>query len=73
MRRIHNRMPVILKWSAEDAWLDPPARPEHLAALLTPYPSDEMTAYAVSPLFSSPRNDSPEVVAPVSAGPRLLF
>ena len=57
----------------EYAWLDLTARPEHLATLLVPYPADEMIAYAVSPLVNSPRNDSPDVIAPVGGESGTLF
>ncbi len=73
IRPIHDRMPAILKRQHEDAWLDPMARPEHLIGLLEPYPADEMTAYAVSLLVNSPRNDSPELIAPVNGEAERLF
>lgn len=73
IRPIHNRMPVILKRQDEDAWLDPTARPDHLLRLLAPYPAGEMTAYAVSPLVNSPRNDTDAVLAPASETPGNLF
>jgi putative SOS response-associated peptidase YedK len=65
---IHNRMPAILKRKDEDVWLDPAARPEHLRGLLAPYPSDEMTAYPVSRLVNSVRNDSAELLIPAKVG-----
>ncbi len=40
-------------------------RPGELQALLTPFPADEMEAYAVSTLVNSPRNDVPECLVPV--------
>ena len=64
IRPIHNRMPAILKRQDEDAWLDPTARPEFLQGLLAPYPADAMTAYAVSRLVNSARNDSPDLILP---------
>jgi len=62
MAPIHNRMPVILPAGARDRWLDPHAAAGELRALLTPLPSAEMEAYAVSTLVNSPKNDSPECV-----------
>lgn len=63
---IHNRMPVMLPPSAYDEWLDPsPQKAEALQHLLKPYPSDAMSAYAVSTLVNSPANDRPELVKPV--------
>lgn len=67
VRPIHDRMPVILAPADYDRWLDPAVGDsEELAALLRPYPSDQMTAYAVSPLVNSPANDEPGCVEPVS-------
>ncbi|MFT5368040.1 MAG: putative SOS response-associated peptidase YedK [Candidatus Latescibacterota bacterium] len=66
MASIHNRMPVILPPEAYAAWLDPKERrPEDLQTLLTPFPTKEMTAHAVSSLVNIPGNDSAECIAPV--------
>ncbi len=73
VRRIHNRMPAILNRRDEDAWLEPTAKPEDLTGLLVPYPAAEMTAYAVSPLVNSPRNDTDAVLAPASQEPGSFF
>jgi putative SOS response-associated peptidase YedK len=64
---IHNRMPVILAPTAYDQWLDPTfQRTEPLKALLHPYPSEELMAYAVSTLVNNPRHDAPQCLEPVS-------
>ena len=66
MADIHNRMPVILQSEAEKVWLDPDVQDAGLlASLLAPYPTDRMSAYRVSPLVNSPKNDSPECILPV--------
>jgi putative SOS response-associated peptidase YedK len=66
---IHDRMPVILPRDAEAAWLDPVFEDTGaLLELLVPYPSEEMTAYEVSKLVNSPRNESPEVIVPAQSG-----
>ena len=66
MADIHNRMPVILGSEAEKVWLDPDVQDASLlASLLAPYPTDRMSAYRVSPLVNSPKNDSPECILPV--------
>ena len=63
----HDRMPVILSPDDYDLWLDADVRrPELLLPLLRPYPSDEMGAYAVSPLVNSPSNDGPRCVESVA-------
>ncbi|MBU4225558.1 MAG: SOS response-associated peptidase [Chloroflexi bacterium] len=65
MTRLHNRMPVILPPDACARWLEPaPRQPADLQGLLTPYPSEEMSAYPVSTLVNSPANDRPECIAP---------
>ena len=65
LRPIHERMPVILPPEDRATWLDPDADPETLAALLRPYPGDDLRAHAVSTLVNSPRNDLPECIEPV--------
>lgn len=63
IRPIHDRIPVILAPNDYDKWLDPEVKePELLQPLLQPYPSEEMTAYPVSPKVNSPKNDSPECI-----------
>lgn len=67
---IHDRMPVILSQDAEPMWLDPDVQDtDALSELLTPYPSDLMSAYEVSSVVNSAANDVPECIAPVG---RLL-
>ena len=66
MASIHDRMPVILPKGARDRWLEPQANVAELQSLLTPFPPEEMEAYAVSTLVNSPRNDAPECIVPVS-------
>jgi putative SOS response-associated peptidase YedK len=67
MAPIHDRMPVILNPAAYAEWLSvEPQAPEQLIRLLAPYPSEEMTAYPVSTLVNSPRNDVAECVVPVA-------
>jgi len=65
MEKIHDRMPVILKPNAYEAWLDPAeASPFALLDVLKPYPASHMTAYPVSKAVNRPENDSPEAIAP---------
>jgi putative SOS response-associated peptidase YedK len=62
---IHPRMPVILPRESYQQWLEPDEQPPaRLATLLKPYPAAEMTAYPVSTLVNSPRNNSPACIAP---------
>jgi putative SOS response-associated peptidase YedK len=63
MSNIHDRMPVILGRSDEDAWLDPEIHEEEsLQALLKPCPSSWLTAVEVSPLVNAAKNNTPEVL-----------
>lgn len=65
MAQIHNRMPVILPPAAYEQWLDPAERsPDQLQGLLQPYPAELMTAYPISKLVNSPKNDSPALIEP---------
>lgn len=65
MAQIHNRMPVILPPTAYEQWLDPAERsPDQLQGLLQPYPAELMTAYPVSKMVNSPKNDSSALIEP---------
>lgn len=66
--RIHNRMPVILHKEDYQRWLDaPPDDVETVMPLLAAYPADEMEMYEVSRMVNSPKNDTPQLIQPVSA------
>ena len=71
VRRIHERMPVILHPEAFGDWLAGKETP------LGPWPPEAMTAYRVNPVVNSPANDDPRCVEPiVRIGPevqRTLF
>lgn len=66
MTPIHHRMPVILKTEQENIWLNRNITdPYLLEHLLQPYPSGEMTAYSVSTLVNTPKNDNASLIDPV--------
>ncbi|MBM4112799.1 MAG: SOS response-associated peptidase [Phycisphaerae bacterium] len=71
LRSIHDRMPLILPPERWSRWLDPgwsgPDGAEELAEWSKPAPKSLLRAYAVATTVNSPRNDSPECVAPVVA------
>ncbi len=75
VRPIHDRMPAILPRRLESLWLDETALDRHwLLDMLTPYPAEQMEAYAVSSLVNSVKNDSPACIEPLEVEqPRLLF
>jgi putative SOS response-associated peptidase YedK len=65
MKKYHDRMPVILPRSSFDKWLDPAERKgEDFADILVPYPAKEMTAYAVTRIVNSPKNNSADCIKP---------
>jgi putative SOS response-associated peptidase YedK len=57
---IHDRMPVILAPDSYEAWLGNYSR--DVLNLLKPFSSEQMDAYPVSRLVSSPANNSPECI-----------
>lgn len=62
---LHDRMPVILRPEDEADWLDRDETDPHAAqALLRPYPTEAMTAEAVSPAVNNTRNDGPDLLEP---------
>jgi putative SOS response-associated peptidase YedK len=64
---LHHRMAVILDPNAgeEETWLR--GDPDEAAALLDPYPSDELTAHPVSTRVNSPSVDAPDLIEPVAS------
>lgn len=62
---VHPRMPVMLSGESMWAWLDL-NRPSELAALLKPYPADQMVRHPVSTLVNKPDLDIPALVAPLA-------
>ena len=68
LKPIHERMPVILKSDSYAQWLDPREKDTSaLQKLLAPYPSDEMSAHAVSRAVNIPAADSAELVVPINS------
>ena len=68
-RALHHRMPVILRPEDFDHWLDPSLGG---ADLLRPFDAAAMEAAPVSSRVNDPRNDDPQVIAPVERQPSLL-
>jgi len=63
VKRIHNRMPVIIQEKDEDYWLDPENKDfDKLYKLLSPYPEADMKMHIVSKRVNSPRYDDPDLV-----------
>jgi putative SOS response-associated peptidase YedK len=68
---IHDRMPVILPEEAANRWLDTATSGEDARSLCLTYPAAEMTAYPVSSVVNSAKNDLPECIVPVMAEPEI--
>ena len=54
-------------WIGDDTRID---NIPTLRSLLRPYPEGEMEAYEVSTFVNSPRNNTPECIAPVGETPK---
>lgn len=65
LKKIHNRMPVILPANKENEWLDLGLAIEKVQNLLAQYPSELMDAYPVSKTVNSPKNDTPACISPL--------
>lgn len=63
LKQIHDRMPVILPPDLEEAWLKSEDI-DQLQGLLVPYPAQELTAYEVSTLVNSPKNEVEDCIKP---------
>jgi putative SOS response-associated peptidase YedK len=59
--RFHDRMPAILAPDDEAEWLDAKTRPERLAELLRPYPSELLDVRRVSPRMEDSGLDEPSL------------
>lgn len=62
VKKLHDRMPVILLPDQKQAWLDPDRPADKLIQLLKPLPTAKMKCSPVSDLVNSPKNDRPEVI-----------
>jgi putative SOS response-associated peptidase YedK len=63
--QIHTRMPVILRESDEEEWLNPTLSLEAAQALLVPYPAELLMAYEVSSKVNAATSNSPDLLQPV--------
>ncbi len=63
---IHNRMPVIVDQAVYAQWLDPTIeKADDLAAILQPYPDNEMVAIPISTRVNNARHDAPDCIEPL--------
>ncbi|MCJ7496766.1 MAG: SOS response-associated peptidase [candidate division Zixibacteria bacterium] len=67
VRKIHPRMPVILRPENEDVWLDPNLHdPNTLMKVLHPYPADLTEMYEISSLVGNPSIDIENCILPAN-------
>jgi putative SOS response-associated peptidase YedK len=73
MRKVHDRMPVILSAETEKEWLedDTGRNAKKTSACLKPAPSKRITMYRVSTAVNSPRNDVPRLIEPIEPLERM--
>jgi putative SOS response-associated peptidase YedK len=65
--RLHDRMPVILRPSDFQAWLNPDeVAAESLIPLMKPFEPQAMDEYEVSKMVNRPAYDSPALIEPVA-------
>lgn len=70
MEPIHDRMPAFLDPADEARWLDPDIKePEVVLDCLRPYPTESMNAYPISSRVNTPRNEGPDLIAPLVGDP----
>jgi putative SOS response-associated peptidase YedK len=65
VKPIHERMPAILLPEDEKIWLDLNYSADDAYAVLKPYPTENLAAFAVSSLVNSPKYDAPSLIVPV--------
>jgi len=67
IRRLHDRMPVILAEEDWPKWLgETPASDAELKALLKPYSSEQMKLWPVDKKVGNVRNNGPDLIRPVA-------
>jgi putative SOS response-associated peptidase YedK len=73
VRRVHDRMPVILSPRDYGRWLDPaPREPRELRGLLAPCPPEWLDATLVGDRVNQPGNDDPGCIEPQPETPSLF-
>jgi putative SOS response-associated peptidase YedK len=64
MRKIHERMPVVLAETDWDRWLDTAfSESDKLLELLGPYEPKALEAWPVSRQVNAPKNQGPELIS----------
>lgn len=64
VKRVHHRMPAILRENDEDYWLNPKNKDfGNLYKLINPYPTENMKLHPVEKRVNDPRNDDKELTS----------
>ncbi|MBI3179136.1 MAG: SOS response-associated peptidase [Deltaproteobacteria bacterium] len=63
--KLHTRMPAIIAPEDYAVWLAPDTAPVRLRALLRPFASERLRAFAVSTLVNDPKHELPACVEPL--------
>lgn len=66
LKRLHDRMPVILAPEAFDLWLDEGTDLDLATSLLVPAPDDQLEMFAVSSAVNRVVNDEPRNIEPIA-------
>lgn len=66
--KIHDRMPLIIGLDAYSPWLNTDTDIEIVKKLMKPYESSTMTAYPVSGMVNSPKNEGPDCIKRLDRG-----
>lgn len=67
LSQLHDRMPVILPREHWETWLDPAVEtPELISAMCTPFDSNRMKTYKVSPKVNSPDSEGADLLMAIA-------
>jgi len=66
MKKIHDRMPVIIRPEHYPSWLDPEQNDrDDILPMLEAFPAEEMRAYPVSTRVNNARNEGADLIVPL--------
>jgi len=69
VRKIHDRMPVVLPEQSWDRWMDPAySDADALSKMLGPYDTKALQAWTVSRLVNAPKNEGPKLIEAEGSG-----
>lgn len=69
IRKVHDRMPVVLPEESWDRWMDPAySDTDALSRILGPYEAKALRAWQVSRLVNAPKNEGPKLIEAEGSG-----